>query len=146
MNPSNKVILDDYRRFHDTLTKAGYLMGLSGRERSEMVRIIREEWMPGYATDLWCAPCVANMVLLCYRYYDEYLAKEAAKTTVESTAYSSDSPLIINPDPAPIPEGTAEFVEFKEDGEIVKTVEPFAPLVPIKTKVTFPSHKKNHHR
>jgi hypothetical protein len=122
MNPANKAVLDDYRRFHDTLTKAGYLMGLSGSERSEMVRIIREEWMPGYATDLWCGPCVANMVLLCYRYYDDYLAKEAAKTTVESTPYSpvDSEPAVVAPDPA--------------------------PPMSIQTKATFPSHKKHHRR
>lgn len=81
LKPENKAFLDEHRHIHTTLVKAQYMMGLSGPIRSGMVRVIQEEFQPGYATDLWCPPCVSAMVLLLYRYYDEWLEKQAEEPT-----------------------------------------------------------------
>ena len=69
----DKQFLDDNRQHHETLTKAGYLRSLSGETRSRMQSIIGQYWQPGYSTDLWCPPCISDMVLKLYRHYDEWL-------------------------------------------------------------------------
>lgn len=76
MNPANRALLDDMRHHHTTLVKAFYLRGLNAIERDNMQRIMREEFQPGYQADLWCPSCAADMVLLLYRHYDEWLAKQ----------------------------------------------------------------------
>jgi hypothetical protein len=84
MNQANRKLLDEYRQYHTTLVKAGYMMGLSSDTRDNMARIMSEEFQPGYATDLWCPPCVSDMVLLLYRYYDAWI--EANPDPVEEPA------------------------------------------------------------
>lgn len=76
MKPENKQFLDDNRFHHETLVKAFYLRSLSAETRTRMQQIIAEEFQPGYSTDLWCGPCVSEMVLKLYRHYDEWLAKQ----------------------------------------------------------------------
>jgi hypothetical protein len=68
--------LNDNRHHYDTLIKAFYLRSLSAEVRTRMQEIIRQEWEPGYHTDLWCGPCVSAMVLKLYRHYDEWLAQQ----------------------------------------------------------------------
>lgn len=80
MTPDDKQFLDDNRGHHDTLVNAGYLRGLSGETRGRMQEIIGKYWQPGYHTDLFCPPCVCDMLNKLYRHYDEYL-KENNETT-----------------------------------------------------------------
>jgi hypothetical protein len=58
------------------------MRGLSGETRQRMQDIIRSEWEPGYHTDLWCPPCISDMVKKLYRLYDEWLAKQPVKVNV----------------------------------------------------------------
>jgi hypothetical protein len=76
MTPSDIQFLNDNRTHHDTLINAGYLRGLSGETRTRMQNIIRENWEPTYHTDLWCPPCISDMLKKLYRLYDEWLAKQ----------------------------------------------------------------------
>lgn len=76
MKPENRALLNQWRHHHETLTKAFYMRGLNAHEREGMQRIMREEFQPGYSTDLWCPPCVSDMVKKLYRHYDEWLAKQ----------------------------------------------------------------------
>lgn len=76
MKPEDKKFLDENRTHHETLVKAFYLRGLTGNTRSEMQRIIREYWIAGYSTDLFCPPCISDMVLLLYRLYDQWLENQ----------------------------------------------------------------------
>lgn len=73
MKPENKKFLDDNRHHHTNLVKAFYLRNLDGNVRSMMQRVISEEFQAGYTTDLWCGPCISDMVLKLYRHYDEWL-------------------------------------------------------------------------
>lgn len=73
MTPEDIQFLNDNRGHHDTLVNAGYLRGLSGETRQRMQEIIGKYWQPGYHTDLWCPPCVCDMLNKLYRHYDEYL-------------------------------------------------------------------------
>lgn len=74
MKPENKAFLDAHRHHYDTLIKAFYMKGLNANERDGMVRVMREEFQPGYNTDLWCSPCVADMVRLLYQRYDLWIS------------------------------------------------------------------------
>lgn len=122
MKPENRKFLDEHRHVHDTLVKAFYVKHLDGPTRSAMVRIMREEWQPRYSPDLWCGPCVADMVLSVYRHYDDWLVRNQEPTT-------EDDPLI------------------KKKAEILETLmkpaegEKPKPSAPIQTKANFPSHK-----
>lgn len=77
ITPEDKQFLNDNRHHHTTLIKAFYLRSLSGEVRSRMQEIIGKYWQPGYITDLWCGPCVSDMVKLLYRYYDEWIVNQA---------------------------------------------------------------------
>lgn len=76
MTSAEIKFLEDNRFHYDTLVKAFYLRSLQGIVRSEMQRIISDNFEKGYTTDLWCGPCVSDMVLKLYRYYDEYLKQQ----------------------------------------------------------------------
>jgi len=130
MKPENKAFLEENRKHWITLRDAKYLRHLDGNTRSRMVQVISEEFQPGYTADLWCAPCVSEMITTLYRRFEEWEAAQPVFT--------------IDPNPEPILEGQAEVIEFKENGEITKTVELFTP--PIHVKANFPSHKKHHRR
>lgn len=122
MKPENKQLLDQYRNYHTTLVKAGYMMGLDGSTRSNMVRIITEEFQPGYATDLWCPPCVSDMVLLLYRHYDTWLAN--------------------NPETPPMIEQAEDEPELVTD----PTQDFAAASEPVVIKANFPKHQNRHRR
>jgi hypothetical protein len=83
MTPEDIQFLDDNRHHYDTLIKAFYLRSLSGEIRSRMQEIIGKYWQPGYNTDLWCGPCVSDMVKKLYRHYDEWIAQQPV--TVEAS-------------------------------------------------------------
>jgi hypothetical protein len=76
MTPETIQFLNDNRHHYDTLIKAFYLRSLSAEVRTRMQEIIRQEWEPGYHTDLWCGPCVSDMVKKLYRLYDEWLKQQ----------------------------------------------------------------------
>lgn len=131
MKPENKAFLEANRHHWITLRDAQYCRHLDGATREGMRRVMAEEFRPGYSADLWCPPCVAEMVTQLYRDFEKW---EAANPPVFAIVES----------PEPIPEGHAEVLEVKENGEGVKTVEPFTP--PIQTNANFPSHKKHPRR
>jgi hypothetical protein len=81
MTPETIQFLNDNRIHHETLTKAGYVRSLSADVRQRMQDIIGQEFQPGYHTDLWCPPCVSDMVLKLYRHYDEWIEKQTNETT-----------------------------------------------------------------
>jgi hypothetical protein len=76
MTTDDKQFLDDNRHHYVTLIKAFYLRSLSAEVRSRMQEIIGKYWQPGYHTDLWCGPCVSDMVKKVYRYYDDWIAEQ----------------------------------------------------------------------
>lgn len=143
MKPENKKFLDDNRHHHDTLTKAFYLKGLNGNEREGMVRVMREEFQPGYTVDLWCPTCAADMVIHLYRYYDNWLSaqpKEEPTITIEyergETELNIKSITVETEIPVfdPIPEESKPIEEPAPKSEPVANV-----------KANFPKHK-NHQR
>lgn len=133
MKPENKAFLEEHRSIWDTLRKAQYLRFPHQGIKDGLVRIMREEFRPGYTADLWCTHCVATMVREVYTEFEKW-----------ETAQVKEPVIVSDPNPEPMPEGYAEVIEFKESGEVTKTVEPFTPPIPV--KANFPSHKKHHRR
>lgn len=76
MKPENRQFLEDNLHHWHTLRDAQYLKGLNANERDGMMRVMSEEFQPGYTTDLWCQQCAADMVSLLYRSYEAFLEKE----------------------------------------------------------------------
>ncbi len=72
----DRQFLEDNRDHYNTLINADYMRGLSGETRSRMQSIIRQYWESTYHTDLWCPPCIAEMVKKLYKLYDEWLAQQ----------------------------------------------------------------------
>jgi len=107
MKPENRAFLEANRHHHTTLVKAQYMRHLNSNEREGMQRIMREEFNPNYTSDLWCPPCVADMVTLVYRLYDEYLQNNPDPIT---------NPII----PAPIKEVHATFPSHKNKNRFGK--------------------------
>ena len=66
--------LEGNRFHHEMLMKAGQVRHLDGNTRSGMQRCIAVYWIKGYTADLWCGECCMDMLKLCYRLFDKYLA------------------------------------------------------------------------
>lgn len=124
MKPENKKFLEDNEHTWITLRDAGYMMGLDGATRSAMARIICEEFQPGYATDMWCPPCVADMVTLLYRRFNEWREKNKA------------------PVADPLHKQKADMLE----GLMLEKPEVDPPATPIQVKASFPKHPNKHRR
>lgn len=116
MKPENKAFLEANRTHWITLRDAQYLRHLDGRTRSEMQRVMGEEFQTGYTADLWCPTCVADMVSMLYHRFE---------------AWEKANP--------PAPEVLTE-PELPIDPVIPEL--PAAPVGPsVQTKANFPSHK-----
>lgn len=76
MTEANRKRLDELYGFWRTLRDAQYLRGLNIHEREDMVRVLREEFWPGYTYDEWCGSCVADMVRTLYTRYDKWLSEQ----------------------------------------------------------------------
>lgn len=91
MSPQNKKFLED--NYHHYLTvKDGYVKGLNAAEREGMQRVMAEEFAPGYSTDLWCGPCVFEMVKLLYTRYEQWKAQQPIES-VRATFPKAEPPL-----------------------------------------------------
>lgn len=82
MTSEDIQFLNDNRHHYETLMKAFYLRSLSAEVRTRMQQIIAENFQPGYNTDLWCGPCISDMVKKLYRHYDEWLEKQKDESKV----------------------------------------------------------------
>src|SRR4051794_23047560 len=74
MKPENITFLDHHRHHYDTYIRAQFIQHLDNATRQRMVDIIKEEFVPTYSTSLWCASCVAEMIVFLYQQYDKWKA------------------------------------------------------------------------
>lgn len=149
MKPENKKFLEDNEHTWITLRDAGYMMGLDGATRSRMVAVICEEFQPGYATDMWCPPCVADMVTLLYRHYNAWKEKQVSVISVDEfskrKAELLESWFKENAGKAIIPDGELKFIDLSGNQEdIPKEPEAAKPIQPV--KASFPKHPNKHRR
>ena len=84
MKPENKAILDANRHHYETATKAGYVKHFNAREKEDLLRVMQEEFQPGYHYDMWCGPCIFDFIKLIYQRYDAWLAAQPKEEPTET--------------------------------------------------------------
>jgi len=139
MKPENKVFLEENRKHWITLRDAKYLRHLDGNTRSRMVQVMSEEFQPGYTADLWCAPCVSEMIATLYRRFEEWEAAQEKALQEVMTSINSNPPVLIQ-----ITEAEKQAME-----EMAKALEEAAnttTVKPLQVQANFPSHKKHPRR
>jgi hypothetical protein len=99
MKTENKETLDRHYHHWKTLRDAQYLRGLNVHERADMLRILREEFWPGYTYDEWCSSCVTQMVTHLYQRYDKWLSEQPV--VVAATFPVNNKPIITLREPTP---------------------------------------------
>lgn len=134
MKDENRQIFEENLRHYHTLVNAGYMVHLSGRDRSSLVKAMSEEFQPGYSSDLWCPPCVANMMHQVYRRYLQFVDEERKQEEVRRFQSAAEA----QPPTNFTPEEIAKMLEPR-DMPVPEPVE--EPKLPIQTKANFPSHK-----
>jgi hypothetical protein len=75
MKQEHIAFLNANRHHWDAWEKAQIVRQLDAHTRSEMLRIIREEFNPMYNANLWCSPCVVDMLKFAYTQFDKYLSQ-----------------------------------------------------------------------
>ena len=66
--------LDKHRHFHQSITgPAQTLKGLNNGEKNDILEAGKHFFGEGYSPDLWCQPCIADMIKQVYNAYDKYL-------------------------------------------------------------------------
>jgi hypothetical protein len=117
MTPSNITTLEKHYHHWITLRDGQYLRGLNIHEREDMLRVLREEFWPGYTYDEWCGSCVVDMVKEVYSRYDKWKGEQPAPTP------TPDAPLLVHAT-FPLNEKPEEWVKY---GEADLTIEPIKP-------------------
>ena len=80
MKPANKQFLDENLHHFTTLERAFYVRGLMASIRDSMLRVMQEEFNPGYSFCGTCDTDVADALRLLYRSYHDWLKQEKADT------------------------------------------------------------------
>jgi hypothetical protein len=114
MKPENKQFLEDNRHHWITLRDAQFCRMLDAPTRERMMLVMAEEFRPGYTADLWCPPCLSDMVTQLYTEFEKWEVAEADRVQVL---------------PGSEPDASAQIVVG------VPTPEP------VQVKASFPSHK-----
>lgn len=149
MKPENRQIFEENYKHYNTLVNAGYMVHLSGRDRSNLVKAMSEEFQPGYTADLWCPPCVANMMHQVYRKYlpfvEEEQLQERQKELSERLDHLKDEGKVI----VMSPDAEVKIIDLNDPAaDFADPVADFAEPEPpvIQTKANYPSHKQNYRR
>jgi hypothetical protein len=79
MKLENIEYLQSKRNLYDMVVTAESAM-IDAGTRERFRQIMSDEFQPGYNTDLWCPPCLFDMVKLLYRRFDDYLAAQVPAT------------------------------------------------------------------
>lgn len=151
MKPENKSFLEANRHHWITLRDAQYCRHMDGNTREGMRRVMAEEFQPGYSADLWCPPCVVEMVKSLYRHYDDWLARQEQSPILIDDFSRRKAQLIedwLKRDSKTVSvlSGTPEFIDLSGETPAPKTEEPAKAAAPVQVKASFPNHKQNRRR
>jgi hypothetical protein len=78
MNQENKQFLDEHRFVYDEIIKAETAKK-ANLFKTDLIRILREEFYPGYAVTEDCVSCLFEVVRLLYTKYDQWLKEQQVK-------------------------------------------------------------------
>lgn len=79
MNPQNKAFLDQHRDVYEEVIRAKTATK-AGKVKADLIRILREEFIPGYVVMEDCVSCLFDVVRTLYQRYDRWLEENAAHT------------------------------------------------------------------
>jgi len=68
----NKAVLDAHEHFYTTFMRSQTITGLSATVKNDLLRVMREEFWPGYSYDEWCPHCVGAFLQQVYAKYDDW--------------------------------------------------------------------------
>lgn len=68
--------LEQNRHHWTAWEKAQIFNQLDSSVRNGMLNIYREYWDGGYIANLWCSPCVVDLMKKLYTNYDKYLQQQ----------------------------------------------------------------------
>ena len=71
MTTATLSFLEENKHFKEIYSQELIARTMNMRERVRMEKIIHEEFEPGFTADLWCEPCVREMILKAYKHYEE---------------------------------------------------------------------------
>lgn len=76
MQKHNIESLERFRHLYDTYRQVQVIGYLDQWQKDEILRVINEEFDPMYRPNLWCGPCVAEMLVKAFRHLDAYYAQQ----------------------------------------------------------------------
>lgn len=72
LSASQTYFLNQNRHHYTTLLQAQFLTNIDYNVKNGLVEVARV-FQPGYTTNLWCGPCVIELVTFVYTQYDKWL-------------------------------------------------------------------------
>jgi hypothetical protein len=82
MNQENKQFLDEHRFVYDEILNA-QTAKKANIFKTDLIRILREEFYPGYAVTEDCVSCLFEVVRLLYTKYDQLLKEVKTPQSVK---------------------------------------------------------------
>lgn len=79
MKKENIDFLNANRHHWIAWEKAQIVNQLDYGVRQRLLDIIHEEWSPVYNANLWCSPCVIDMLKYAYTQFDKWIAEQNVK-------------------------------------------------------------------
>lgn len=74
MNHQNKALLDAHEHFYLIYVRNQTISGMSQQVKNDLLRVMREEFVPGYTYDEWCPHCVGKFLEQVYQHYERWKA------------------------------------------------------------------------
>jgi hypothetical protein len=96
LSQDQQDFLEQNRPHYDTLIKADFLTNLGYQVKEELLNTARV-FAPAYQANLWCGPCVCDLVKFVYTQYDKWLLaqpKELPADVQRATFPKHDKPEI----------------------------------------------------
>ena len=79
LTASQQSFLNQNRPHYETLLKAQFITNLDYSIKNGLMEAANV-FQPGYKTNLWCGPCVIELVKLVYTQYDKWLSENSTST------------------------------------------------------------------
>lgn len=77
MKAENITALEKYRPMWNTYLQVQVIPYFDEAAKHEVLTIIQQEFDPGYSTNLWCGPCLVEMLKKAFWHLDDYYAAQA---------------------------------------------------------------------
>jgi hypothetical protein len=90
INQQQKDFMEANRPHYQTLIQAEFLTNIGYDVKEGLLNIARI-FAPGYQANLWCGPCVCDLVKYAYTQYDKWVAEQVIEEIVEPVI---DEPII----------------------------------------------------